>query len=165
MIDNDYVTPHLFLKKNIIILCSGSSDKRQLTSWRQTSFCVYFHLCILNRTSVFKFQISQCPNSLLMSCHGQNINFSNSLDTKPISFPNLTDTIWLIDCDLKHMLSNRCMCQFEFQLTKIRTLNKYCYSNNFDICTAIRKTLIKISHNNRLLHNMICLRFSRLLSL
>ena len=73
MIDNDYVTPHLFLKKNIIILCSGSSDKRQLTSWRQTSFCVYFHLCILNRTSVFKFQISQCPNSLLMSCFGQNI--------------------------------------------------------------------------------------------
>ena len=76
MIDNDYVTPHLFLKKNIIILCSGSSDKRQLTSWRQTSFCVYFHLCILNRTSVFKFQISQCPNSLLMSCYGQNISFS-----------------------------------------------------------------------------------------
>ena len=76
MIDNDYVTPHLFLKKNIIILCSGSSDKRQLTSWRQTSFCVYFHLCISNRTSVFKFQISQCPNSLLMSCYEQNISFS-----------------------------------------------------------------------------------------
>ena len=82
MIDNDYVTPHLFLKKNIIILCSGSSDKRQLTSWRQTSFCVYFHLCILNRTSVFKFQISQCPNSLLMSCYGQNINFSKFFEHK-----------------------------------------------------------------------------------
>ena len=159
MIDNDYVTPHLFLKKNIIILCSGSSDKRQLTSWRQTSFCVYFHLCILNRTSVFKFQISQCPNSLLMSCHGQNINFSKFFGSKA----NLISQLDRYNMVIRFLFDAYVIESMYF--IKIRTMNKYCYSNNFDICTAIRKTLIKISHNNRLLHNMICLRFSRLLSL
>ena len=157
MIDNDYVTPHLFLKKNIIILCSGSSDKRQLTSWRQTSFCVYFHLCILKRTSVFKFQKVNVQTVCLCHAMDKISIFLNSLEAKPISFPNLINIIWFIDFYLMHMLSN--------YFIKIRTMNKYCYSNNFDICTAIRKTLIKISHNNRLLHNMICLRFSRLLSL
>ena len=106
MIDNDYVTTHLFLKKNIIILCSGSSDKRQLTSWRQTSFCVYFHLCILNRTSVFEFQ--KVNVQTVCSCHAMDkiSIFLNSLEAKPISFPNMIDTIWLLDFYLKHMLSN-----------------------------------------------------------
>ena len=112
MIDNDYVTPHLFLKKNIIILCSGSSDKRQLTSWRQTSFCVYFHLCISNRTSVFKFQISQCPNSLLMSCYGQNISFSKFFWNKANLISqsdqyNIANSFWFEAYAIKSMNQNQ----------------------------------------------------------
>ena len=160
MIDNDYVTPHLFLKKNIIILCSGSSDKRQLTSWRQTSFCVYFHLCILNRTSVFKSKKVNVQIVCLcyMSCYGQNINFSKFFGSKA----NLISQLDRYNMVIRFLFEAYVIESMYF--IKIRTMKKYCYSNNFDICTAIRKTLIKISHN-RLLHNMICLRFSRLLSL